>query len=665
EHVALVNGNAFATDSNDNGGGVYNADGGHFHTSEAHTCANAAENGGGYYGASGTYAYFSGAGTGGCRVAQFNDNDQFTGHKYYLGNIANDGAGFYVASGGLLDITNHGMTYNTAVNNGGVIYNNNKMTIINGRFQFNTAGNSGGAIYNTGSANLAMYHNTLIDNEALGGPGGGVYNNSNSDTSLKINSTIIYSSSANSGGGGIHSLNSGTFDYNNLYQNVPNNTNNLSLGPNSRIGDPGLKYPTSPYLAYYSQNIDVADPDLLTWSNPIDFDGNKVHRPDGWVTHNGLHGKGSDIGAREFEKEFGCDIQPTNQGATVSPDDTIIYTVEIHNIGNFTDTITVTVVSQTQEWGVFEGGDFQLFTLDKDAYVSRVLTVTVPAHADYGLSEIVTLQCESGSTGNQSFGSVQTDVGLRNWILVEPEYITTANPSDVMTFTHWITNDGNATDDFWLIPNVGPAGLSTASLVRIEEANGNVITSTTGSIINQSITLDKGQVMTTSLQVVILDTAAGGEIANPGLTAQSATYPEFQGQVINQILISYTTGTRYVAIGGIDEGNNCRIAEQPCATVQRAVDQATDGDAILVAAGQYTDHVTRTVGVDTLDQNLFINKSVTIRGGYHVDDIFTSVQPITNAVVLDAAGTQRGIYVADGVTATLSGLFIQNGVAAP
>ncbi|MCP4424992.1 MAG: hypothetical protein GY803_10900, partial [Chloroflexi bacterium] len=43
----------------------------------------------------------------------------------------------------------------------------------------------------------------------------------------------------------------------------------------------------------------------------------------------------------------------------------------------------------------------------------------------------------------------------------------------------------------------------------------------------------------------------------------------------------------------------------------------------------------------------------------------TSVQPITNAVVLDAAGTQRGIYVADGVTATLSGLFIQNGVAAP
>ncbi|MCP4428639.1 MAG: hypothetical protein GY803_29485, partial [Chloroflexi bacterium] len=346
EHVALVNGNAFATDSNDNGGGVYNADGGHFHTSEAHTCANTAENGGGYYGASGTYAYFSGAGTGGCRVAQFNDNDQFTGHKYYLGNIANDGAGFYVPDGAQVDITNHGIDGNFAVNNGGGIYNNGDMTIINGVIWFNSAiVGDGGGVYNSGR--LELFHNT-IRNNAAGSKGGAVFNNDGAE--LNINSTIVYTNTAASGGGGVDSPDSGTSSYNNFFDNSPVNVSGFPLGNNSRVGDPGLD---GYELEYYSRNIDAADPALLKLSVPIDFDANLITRPDGdeFDNYNYPHGEFSDIGASEYAKFFSCDIQPNSQGATVSPDDTIIYTVEIHNIGNFTDTITVTVVSQTQEWG--------------------------------------------------------------------------------------------------------------------------------------------------------------------------------------------------------------------------------------------------------------------------------------------------------------------------
>ncbi len=673
-HVAIVGGNAYATDSNDNGGGIYNADGGSFTTSESQTCQNSAQNGGGYYGASGTSAYFSGAGTGDCWVARFDDKDELIGYEAYDGNTANDGAGFYVANGAQVDITNHGMDDNSATNNGGVVYNNGQMTIINGLFWSNDAGGNGGAVYNIGD--LEMLHNTLRDNIALG-QGGGVYNGSG--TTLHINSTIVVTNTSSSGGGGVHSLNGGTSSYNNFFQNMPADVSGFTLDANTRIGDPGLGYL---YLNRHSRNIDVADPALLQPPYSIDFDADNLQRPDGPAPHNGLHGTGSDIGALEYWKDFGCDIRPNDQHSTVSPGDVVTYTIGIYNVGNpsvfddyfhshgFTDTLTVTLASQTQGWSVLGGGALQSITLDyydypNFEYVTRTLTVTVPADAPYGISEVSELRCESGSIpGRVSVENVRTDVGLVNLILVEPEYITVADPGDVMTFTHWITNLGNASGDFLMIPSAGAAGLSTAAVTRIEEADGNVITSTTGTI-NQPVTLDVGQVVTAFLKVNILDTAAGGETANPGLIARDTADPTVQGQVINQILISYTTGTRYVAIGGIDEGNNCTDVNQPCATMQRAVDQAADGDPILVASGVYTDSVTRTVGIDVLDQNLFIDKSVVIQGGYSINDGFTTVQPITNAVVLDAEGLRRGIYVADGVTVTVSNLFVQNGLASP
>jgi len=45
---------------------------------------------------------------------------------------------------------------------------------------------------------------------------------------------------------------------------------------------------------------------------------------------------------------------------------------------------------------------------------------------------------------------------------------------------------------------------------------------------------------------------------------------------------------RYVAPGGTDEGNDCRHSENPCATLQHAVDVAHGGDELRVAAGTYT-----------------------------------------------------------------------------
>jgi len=58
--------------------------------------------------------------------------------------------------------------------------------------------------------------------------------------------------------------------------------------------------------------------------------------------------------------------------------------------------------------------------------------------------------------------------------------------------------------------------------------------------------------------------------------------------------------SRYVAPGGADSGG-CTSIDAPCATIQYALDQAADGDVIMIAAGVYT-------------ENLQIVRSVTLQG---------------------------------------------------
>ncbi len=56
---------------------------------------------------------------------------------------------------------------------------------------------------------------------------------------------------------------------------------------------------------------------------------------------------------------------------------------------------------------------------------------------------------------------------------------------------------------------------------------------------------------------------------------------------------SATAVTRYVMNGGLDN-TNCAIDTKPCATIQHAVDEATDGDTISIASGIYNESVGTT-----------------------------------------------------------------------
>ena len=105
--------------------------------------------------------------------------------------------------------------------------------------------------------------------------------------------------------------------------------------------------------------------------------------------------------------------------------------------------------------------------------------------------------------------------------------------------------------------------------------------------------------------------------------------------------------TRYVASGGSDTGNDCTSSSSPCATIQHAADQANPADEVRVAEGEYSDvHQITHTNTYTYTQVVFIDKSLTLRGGYSTDD-WQNSSAYMRPTVLDAGGAGRGITIID------------------
>ena len=686
-HMAIVNGNAFNADAstNDNGGGFY------LHNGEASfkqvfICNNVAENGGGYYANNNTDTDMTGMTLGRCTPAQVLE-DPVTGEVLsvrripFIGNRADThGGAAYMA--GTSDLRNNGVINNEAglsgpSGNGGGIYNaGSGNRIINTFFSVNSTPYDGGGLYNSGT-NFRMLHNTLRNNYA-GGQGGGIASNTSSFT---LNSSILYSNTAVTDGGGLYATGSPALTHNNFYDNIPNDST-VGLGLPAFTWDPKLRG-SNLYgyrLSVESPNIDSADPALLG-KVPYDIDIND--RPDGnaALDYQPPHGLFSDVGADEYYKDFGCEIAAPATTYKATPGEVVTYTLDIINVGNppytnlddglaprgFTDTITITLDSQVQGWSTFEGGEVQTVKLGwQDWYpngewTTRILTVTVPLDAQVGRGETTVIKCQSASLpARTDTAEIETEVGNAGGVLVVPDKIATAVPGQVITYEQTIINQQNEAATYLLTPSSGPQHANAVLLTPL------TLTPTANLTVTLAPSNTVGYTSTALLEITILDTATAGDVAKPGLVAQDVADPiNKQGASIHQITILPFPGTRYVADIGADS-TNCTDPLQPCATIQYAIDQALAGDEVLVAAGTYTDYTTKTVGLESLQQNVFIDKSITLRGGYTAvgDDPFTVQEPITNAVILDAEGDRRGIYVADGISATISSLFIQNGHAA-
>ncbi len=121
---------------------------------------------------------------------------------------------------------------------------------------------------------------------------------------------------------------------------------------------------------------------------------------------------------------------------------------------------------------------------------------------------------------------------------------------------------------------------------------------------------------------------------------------------------------RYVAVTGRDD-TDCSEITLPCLTPQYAINEASPGDVIKIAAGTYSTVTTNaftTTSAYSFTQIAFISKTLTIQGGYTLTN-WTTADPAANPTVFDAHHAGRGITVLGSGTeaVTVSGLTLTNG----
>ena len=593
--------------------------------------------------------------------AAYNNGRLYLSGNFVASNTAvQHGAGVY--NNGDFAAQNVIFRFNAAEGNGAAIYNGpsaNNVMLVNNVFFQNTAVGNGGGIYHSNSVSLDLYHNTFNGNQAS--EGGAIYN---ANPSMVLNSNILYANVATTGSyGGIWSATAddSTFTYNNFFANAPNDSN-VGVGSDAVLANPNLysQYrlpPTSPAL-------DAADPVLWTTDSRFERDIRLLLRPDGGPANAAgvVTPYRSDIGVYELEKIFMCDILPPFEERTIQAGDTTTYTVRLLNLGGeglwgptgIRDRIGIELNDSSLGWATLVGGPSQEFELNWLAFVDLELVVTAPPTAVTSNVETSLVRCESLSNPLANMqATFVTRIAATPGVIVIPDHdLIIAEPGQVITYAHTVQNIGNNDDTFELIASPGPNYVN-ALLVNLDGT----------PLADPVVALSAGQAISTWLRVTVLNDAPVGGLATPGVIARSTADPTINGAAVNPIQIDFTTGHRYVGQGDTsDEHNNCTVLSNPCATVQHAVNQASPGDSVFVSVGVYTDYHTRTVGMDVVTQTLFINKPITITGGYNSADEYTTYQPLTNTVVLNGSFQHRVIYVDDAAgTVTLRGFIVADG----
>ena len=106
-------------------------------------------------------------------------------------------------------------------------------------------------------------------------------------------------------------------------------------------------------------------------------------------------------------------------------------------------------------------------------------------------------------------------------------------------------------------------------------------------------------------------------------------------------------------------------------SVQAAVDAASEGDLLKVAAGVYSSATSRPVppgyllppASGTITQVVYLDKTITIRGGYAAPGFADPPDPETNLTTLDAQGQGRVLFVVGSVSPVIEGLRFTGGDA--
>lgn len=318
---------------------------------------------------------------------------------------------------------------------------------------------------------------------------------------------------------------------------------------------------------------------------------------------------------------------------SVAPGTTVTYTHVLSNSGAVSDTYTITYTSGLG-WATSVTPTV-VYTLPPGSAAPVTVTVSVPSGILSGTIDTLIITATSQFT-DTVFGTAtdETAVGYAPGAVIAPDRSGQADPGSTITYTHVLTNTGNYTETFDLTTH-SEFGYAEVSPTMVELRPGMAYT---------------------DVQVVVQIPVH----AAAGATEQTEVIATFAGQ--QEVAVDFTTvnsigGTRYVAPNGTNENNNCTNLEyNPCATVQYAVDYALGGDEVRVAQGIYTD--VHTTGGYT--QVVYLEKSVTLRGGYGITD-WGSSDPVDRPTVLDAGGQGRVVYVAGSVAPTIEGFYLWQG----
>jgi len=119
------------------------------------------------------------------------------------------------------------------------------------------------------------------------------------------------------------------------------------------------------------------------------------------------------------------------------------------------------------------------------------------------------------------------------------------------------------------------------------------------------------------------------------------------------VSLSLEAGTLRVDAAGGSDVAGCGSETTPCASIQKAVNDSSSGDEILVAAGTYTyDATLAASGCPSDDLQAVVcvrNKVLTIEGGYTAGD-WQSADPQSNVTTIDGENTNRGVLVVNVTT---------------
>ncbi|MDY7075374.1 MAG: right-handed parallel beta-helix repeat-containing protein [Chloroflexota bacterium] len=682
--AGTITATTFATNTANNGGGLYLSNDSVALMGNSIT-ANTANSGGGLY---------------------LDDSDATLSDNTVTANTANSGAGLYL-EGGVPTLSGNTISSNTARFGGG-LYTIDDYAVITGNvIVSNTANNSGdgGGLYQSNSHNTVS-SNTIAANFADGTGGGAcmTYSSSQYDGNQFSNNT------ASAGGGAyVDGDNDSTGPANFMNNTFVGNTTTgsggglrLVMGTNTISGNVmisntarrgGGAYLNSMILNNVPQPIYITGNTAMSNTATQDGGGFYVSGPRPHMDRNQLVGNTADQyggglyvryrGYEPFNNTVIADnyagvsgggmyvegasprMQHTTLARNISADDRAVY-LDDYNSGTYYSHVVFSntiLVSSTTGIYVDSGNS---------AILNSVLWYSVTTHSDGGGAITVT----NAITGDPAFdldgyhltaasqaldqgidagvmedidGQIRPmgfgfDLGADEYLaptllLDKRAFVATVDPGATVTYTVVFTaaaggtvHNVTLTDtlDGWQQPLTAISSLGGCALTT-GWGGGAVCTigdMPVGTTVRVTLTAQVSP--TTPLQQQITnDAVARGDEA--GAAGQTAVYVHFCRARINDGTTDY-------------------------ASIQAAVDAASDGDLVKVAGGLCLGASER--GGEW--QHVHVTKTVTLRGGYETA-AWTTSDPDGNPTRLDAMGQGRVFYIAGDIAPVIEGFHITGG----